>query len=232
MKPKILFIIICIATFNFLTLQTFNCFAQSIAAGDNHSLSLCNDGTVRAWGANGVGQLGNGTNTDSNVPVQVSGLTGAVALAGGAYHSLALKNDGTVRAWGSNISGQLGNGTNTDSNVPVQVVSLCTVGTGIETVSSGSRQLAVEVYPNPFRTNAVVRITNPDGYRDEFTNDDLRFTIYDLLGREVHRQTINSSHETLNLNLTSGIYFYKVTNSLSFGEGRNEVIANGKLAIQ
>ena len=79
------------------------------------------------------GQLGNGTNTDSNVPVQVSSLTGITAIAGGGDHSLALKNDGTVWAWGWNGYGQLGNGTNTDSNVPVQVSSL----TGIIAIAGG-----------------------------------------------------------------------------------------------
>ena len=34
-------------------------------------------------------------------PVQVSGLTGVVAIAAGAAHSLALKEDGTVVAWGA-----------------------------------------------------------------------------------------------------------------------------------
>ena len=82
------------------------------------------DGTVWAWGGNEYGELGNGTNTDSNVPVQVSGLTGITAIAGGGSHSLALKQDGTVWAWGGNEYGELGNGTNTNSNVPIQVLNL------------------------------------------------------------------------------------------------------------
>ncbi len=46
-----------------------------IAAGGIHSLAVKSDGTVWAWGSNYIGQLGDGTNTDRNVPVQVSGLT-------------------------------------------------------------------------------------------------------------------------------------------------------------
>src|SRR5437899_12265501 len=68
-------------------------------------------GTVSAWGDNSFGELGNGTNTASNTPMQVSGLSGVTAIAGGELHSLALKSDGTVRAWGQNTSGQSGNGT-------------------------------------------------------------------------------------------------------------------------
>ncbi len=57
--------------------------AQTIAAGDDHTVSICSDSTVRSWGRNQNGQLGNGTTTGSNVPVQVSGLTGIIAVAAG-----------------------------------------------------------------------------------------------------------------------------------------------------
>ncbi|WP_085053197.1 InlB B-repeat-containing protein, partial [Candidatus Magnetominusculus xianensis] len=86
----------------------------AIAAGTVHSLALKSDGTVWAWGYNHWGQLGNGTygvGTNTDTPVQVSGLTGVIAIAGGTYHSLALRGDGTVWAWGLNGSGELGNGT-------------------------------------------------------------------------------------------------------------------------
>jgi alpha-tubulin suppressor-like RCC1 family protein len=84
---------------------------------------LKNDGTVWAWGNNSAGALGNGNNTDSNVPVQ-SNISGVIAVARGGGHSLALKSDSTVWAWGRNNYGQLGNGSNSDSNVPVQVGNL------------------------------------------------------------------------------------------------------------
>ena len=104
----------------------------AIAAGGFHSLALKNDSTVWAWGSNGYGELGNGTNTNSNLPLQVPGLTGTNAIAAGGSHSLGLKSDGTVRAWGMNIWGQLGNGTFTDSNVPVQVSGL----TGVSAIAA------------------------------------------------------------------------------------------------
>ena len=80
--------------------------------------------SIFAWGYNVFGGLGDGTNTDSNVPVQTSGITNAVAVAGGTYNNLALLSDGTVRAWGYNELGQLGDGTNTASNVPVQTIGI------------------------------------------------------------------------------------------------------------
>jgi alpha-tubulin suppressor-like RCC1 family protein len=74
----------------------------TLAAGDYHSLTLKEDGTVWTWGRNNYGQLGDGTTTQRSVPVQVKGkdgvgcLTGVTAITGGINHSLALKSDGTV----------------------------------------------------------------------------------------------------------------------------------------
>ena len=118
----------------------------SVSAGGLHSLALKSDGTVRAWGYNQYGQLGNNTDTDSWVPVQVKDPTGTEVLIGiasvkaGGYFSLALKSDGTVFAWGYNFYGELGNGTNTNSNLPVQVSAGFidhTYLTGIVSISAG-----------------------------------------------------------------------------------------------
>jgi alpha-tubulin suppressor-like RCC1 family protein len=62
---------------------------KAIAGGTYHSLALKNNGTVRAWGENQSGQLGDGTYTNSAVPVTVSGLNGVTAIAGGSSYSLA-----------------------------------------------------------------------------------------------------------------------------------------------
>jgi RHS repeat-associated protein len=86
----------------------------------SHSLAVKSDGTVWAMGWNAWGQLGNGTNTNSSVPVRVSNLNGVAEVATGTTFSVARKTDGTVWAWGQNTAGELGNGTTTTSNVPVQ----------------------------------------------------------------------------------------------------------------
>jgi alpha-tubulin suppressor-like RCC1 family protein len=94
-------------------------------------------GTLRAWGFNAFGQLGNGTTTDSSAPVQ-PGLPVGTAVAGasaGCGHTLALTRTGLVYAWGSNDSGQLGNDTTTSSPVPVRV--LLPVGTTATAVAAG-----------------------------------------------------------------------------------------------
>ncbi len=74
--------------------------------------SAASSGAV-AWGENEVGQLGNGTTVNSDVPSAISGLGAVSAFAGGRRHSLALLSDGTVAAWGDNDWGQLGDGTHT-----------------------------------------------------------------------------------------------------------------------
>jgi VCBS repeat-containing protein len=98
--------------------------------------------TPRAWGYNSKGQLGDGTTTSRSTPVQVSGLTGVVAVATGDEHSLALKSDNTVWAWGSNYYGQLGDSTHTDRYTPVQVKSQSGVGslTSVVAIAAGLQQ--------------------------------------------------------------------------------------------
>jgi alpha-tubulin suppressor-like RCC1 family protein len=98
----------------------------AIGAGDENSVALKADGSVWAWGRNDRGQLGNGTNTDSDVPVLVSGLSsGVTAIADGRDFSLALKSDGSVWGWGNNFNSQLGNGTEeTQESTPTRVKGL------------------------------------------------------------------------------------------------------------
>jgi len=81
---------------------------KRVSAGLRHTLALKTNGTVWAWGNNAVGQLGNGTTSNSAVPVQVSGLTDIIAISAGELHSMALDSSGTVYAWGSNFYGQIG----------------------------------------------------------------------------------------------------------------------------
>ncbi|MGH9333095.1 MAG: chitobiase/beta-hexosaminidase C-terminal domain-containing protein, partial [Vicinamibacteria bacterium] len=97
------------------------------SASANHSLILKSDGTVLAAGHNADGQLGDDSTTDRTTAVQVSGLTGAVAVAAGESHSLALKSDNTVKSWGANTEGQLGDGTTTDRLTPVSVSGLSSI---------------------------------------------------------------------------------------------------------
>jgi alpha-tubulin suppressor-like RCC1 family protein/streptogramin lyase len=109
----------------------------SIAAGGRHTLSICNDGTVMAWGDNTDGQLGIGNTTyQSKVPVKINSLADITSIAAGSAHSLAIKNNSTVWSWGLNIDGQLGQGNNTPRiYVPAQVNGLV----NINAISAGTK---------------------------------------------------------------------------------------------
>ena len=82
--------------------------SMQLATGVSHSCALQADTTIKCWGYNGQGQLGNGTNGDSNIAVTLSGITGATTIETGATHSCALLADKTVKCWGNNSNGQLG----------------------------------------------------------------------------------------------------------------------------
>ncbi|HKN18462.1 MAG TPA: hypothetical protein VJW95_01595, partial [Dissulfurispiraceae bacterium] len=102
----------------------------------DNSMGSTTTGTVWAWGYNGEGELGDGSMTGSPTftPVQVSGLSGVIAIAGGKYYSLAVQSGGLVWAWGYNSDGELGNGSTTESSTPVQVSGL----SGVIAVAAGN----------------------------------------------------------------------------------------------
>lgn len=95
-----------------------------VALGAYHTCVRLTDGTVRCWGANDYGQLGDGTTVDRYTPTPVPALTGVAEIALGGRNTCARLTDGTVRCWGSNTVGQLGDGTFTDRHVPTLVPGL------------------------------------------------------------------------------------------------------------
>jgi alpha-tubulin suppressor-like RCC1 family protein len=95
-----------------------------LTGGGYHTCALMPNATVKCWGRNTRGQLGDGSSSFfSSTPVAVSGLTNAAAVSGGFYHTCALLQDGTVQCWGENDSGQIGN-TLAYSNVPITVAGI------------------------------------------------------------------------------------------------------------
>ncbi|WP_232348695.1 RCC1 domain-containing protein [Bifidobacterium sp. M0404] len=107
----------------------------AVSAGDAYSMALASDGTVYTWGSNGKGQLGNGTTTDSAVPVKANLDANITAISAGRSYAMALASDGTVYTWGNNQYGQLGNGSsdNSDHSSPTKVSTL----SGITAISAG-----------------------------------------------------------------------------------------------
>lgn len=98
----------------------------TISGGMMNFCAVMSDSTVRCWGSNEFGLLGNGITLASSGPVTVSGITTAVAVATGYDHSCAVLAYGRVQCWGSNDHGQLGDGTTSPSSVPVTVSGITT----------------------------------------------------------------------------------------------------------
>ena len=106
---------------------------MQLAAGGSHTCVRLSDGTVRCWGINVHGELGDGTTTNRMIPTLVSALRDAtdVSVGGGCGdlngtlhcfgHTCARTMDHGVLCWGENFFGQLGDGTTIDRQTPTAV---------------------------------------------------------------------------------------------------------------
>ena len=129
--------------------------AIQVSVGWRFACALLADQTVKCWGVNWNGQLGDGTTTSSSTPVQVVGVGGTgtlsnvtqISTAGDDPHICALISGGTVKCWGENSAGQLGNGTKNDSSTPVTVVGVGGTGTlsNVTQLSSGGSRTCAQL---------------------------------------------------------------------------------------
>src|SRR5436309_2544302 len=105
----------------------------SVTAGSSHTCVLLSDRTVRCWGKNYYGQIGNSKNIDSSVPVPVMGIHSATAITVGHRHTCAMLREGIAACWGDNSDGLVADNTLSYSSVPVTVSglgSLVAIGAG------------------------------------------------------------------------------------------------------
>src|SRR5881628_2321203 len=95
----------------------------AVDAGDFHTCGVTAAGTAYCWGANGSGQLGDGTMIDRSSPVPVQAPAGVsfAAVTAGAAHTCGVTAAGAAYCWGDNGFGQLGDGTTTSQSSPVLV---------------------------------------------------------------------------------------------------------------
>jgi alpha-tubulin suppressor-like RCC1 family protein len=91
--------------------------AKVIRSGIDHVCVIAMDDTVKCWGDNQHGQLGDNSNSDSVTPVSASGLSNVITLSAGAYHSCA-STSSAINCWGRNDAGQLGSNSIASMNVP------------------------------------------------------------------------------------------------------------------
>ncbi|HEC08209.1 MAG TPA: hypothetical protein ENI86_01420, partial [Acidimicrobiales bacterium] len=94
--------------------------AVMVVGGLSHVCALLDNGTVKCWGHNTAGQLGQGHTNDigdnpgemgDNLPsIDLGTGRTAVAIAAGSHHTCAILDDGSLKCWGANTSAQLGLG--------------------------------------------------------------------------------------------------------------------------
>ena len=104
-----------------------------ISTGAEHVCALTAASKAYCWGKNDLGQLGDGTTTESIEPVPVLGNLTFTSLAAGFYHTCGIATSGDAYCWGDNGSGQLGDGTLTRRLSPAVI----TGGTKFKNVSAG-----------------------------------------------------------------------------------------------
>ena len=89
---------------------------SEIKTGEDHACAIDTFNVVRCWGRNDGGQLGNGRDENSNLPLKV--IPNVDSLAVGTIHSCVITNANKLACWGFNGNGQFGDGSMVSSNVP------------------------------------------------------------------------------------------------------------------
>ncbi|MGZ3455046.1 MAG: RCC1 domain-containing protein [Polyangiales bacterium] len=111
----------------------------SFTVGFGHACAWKSDGTASCWGANGEGQLGDGTKVSKSKPTPVL-LDGIAEMSVGYGFTCARKNDGATLCWGDNHVGKLGDGTKASRTTPAPVVGL---SSAVQIASSANHSCAL-----------------------------------------------------------------------------------------
>lgn len=114
--------------------------ASAIAAGDYHACALFDaDHTVKCWGDNEWGQIGNGDiDTEQDTPVQVSGLTDAASISLAFAHTCAVTTDSKLKCWGDNYWNQILLGGKAGRSIPGVVTAAGSTVAQVAALGSGT----------------------------------------------------------------------------------------------
>jgi alpha-tubulin suppressor-like RCC1 family protein len=95
----------------------------AVSAAVSYTCAVLSDGTVYCIGYNSSGQLGNGTVSNSPVPTQVIGVSGATSISTAGAYACVVVHDGGVECWGDNTAGELGSDAGTTNSSNDDVIS-------------------------------------------------------------------------------------------------------------
>jgi alpha-tubulin suppressor-like RCC1 family protein len=110
----------------------------AISAGGAHTCALLSGGTIKCWGRNLEGQLGDGSTTSRAAPVNVTGSVTGIRVSAGGGHTCVVTSGGGLKCWGENTYYQVGDGTNTRRVAPTDVVGLTAGATMVSAGASGT----------------------------------------------------------------------------------------------
>jgi alpha-tubulin suppressor-like RCC1 family protein len=106
---------------------------RTVVTGDDHSCALLTNAQVRCWGDNSFGELGEGSQDESHLPIAVKNaagtgpLTGVRQISAGGSTTCAVLENGQARCWGRDAYGQLGSGFDDgDRSLPTPVAGVGT----------------------------------------------------------------------------------------------------------
>ncbi len=143
---------------------------SKISAGYSHTCAITVSDFAYCWGLNASGQLGDGTNTDSSIPVLVSTTSVYSSISAGNDFSCAINATGVAECWGLNDNGALGNNSFTNSNVPVTVSNPSAGAVSYSSITTGGfHSCAISVAGDAYCWGA-----NTDGEIGNGTNSDVQ----------------------------------------------------------
>ena len=121
-------------------------FFSTCTSGENHTITLSNDGTVYAFGVNTCGQLGliQEQGNQVSIPTPILDLPKIKEISCGAGFTACVDYEGFLWTFGNNYNGQLGTGNKTNCYAPVKILNIPLVFS----VSCGYEHTLIITKPN------------------------------------------------------------------------------------